>query len=497
MIRLKQHKHLTTALFFICCVFIFFSCTRKSDEITNKDETRAKATNVSALKSDFNESPQDLQDVDYKEFYDELSPHGKWVQVTGRDLGIDLKKQGTGAGNKPTGSLLYDLIGVNTAYATEDVDFGMFFVWQPSPDLYVGVAAGEPYVPYVDGRWIYSDYGWYYAAPTPVEEITHHYGRWAFTDGLGWVWLPGRVWAPAWVSWRDDDDFIAWSPLGPEACFVDYEFYDPVVTYIPERYVFVERSHFCDDEPYRWMHRDFDDPDHFRHLEKREGLVVVNNNIVNRGPDVRSIERVTGKHFEMAQVNRVNSINDITHSNSRINSFSPSFERSNTKGKMNREPVSSPKEFKQFSEVKSERQNSGASNDKNNGATRLNDNKSGNRNSQSNNINKKQTYRQRNKDGNQYSGVQKNHKNNTNSRNNYGNSKSYRGQDKQKQNKQYNGEQNRHGRDNNSGYTGPKNRQNDGQQKRGNDRGSRQNGNGNDRNRGNDNGSENKQHGRK
>ncbi len=31
----------------------------------------------------------------------------------------------------------------------------------------------------------------------------------------GWVWVPGNVWAPAWVSWRTANSYVGWAPLPP------------------------------------------------------------------------------------------------------------------------------------------------------------------------------------------------------------------------------------------------------------------------------------------
>src|SRR5262249_23599259 len=42
-----------------------------------------------------------------------------------------------------------------------------------------------------------------------------HYGRWIFDASHGWVWVPGKEWAPAWVSWRDGSGYIGWAPLPP------------------------------------------------------------------------------------------------------------------------------------------------------------------------------------------------------------------------------------------------------------------------------------------
>ena len=37
---------------------------------------------------DFSESDEDLSTVDYKEFYDQLSPHGEWMQVRSGEIGL-------------------------------------------------------------------------------------------------------------------------------------------------------------------------------------------------------------------------------------------------------------------------------------------------------------------------------------------------------------------------------------------------------------------------
>ena len=145
-----------------------------------------------------NESDQDLFNVNYKEIYSDLSQHGKWIEVNGKDYGINPKEiSSIEIDNKD--EFLSNVFGIKNAYADADVDVGMFFVWQPDPDLTVAVAAGdvdEPpaYVPYSDGQWAYSDdNGWYFQGATPYEDVTFHYGRWVYNPYSGWVWVPGRV----------------------------------------------------------------------------------------------------------------------------------------------------------------------------------------------------------------------------------------------------------------------------------------------------------------
>ena len=71
--------------------------------------------------------------------------------------------------------------------------------------------------PYADGHWVHSDYGWTWESNEEFGWATYHYGRWARLAGIGWVWVPGREWAPAWVSWRRGVDYCGWAPLPPES----------------------------------------------------------------------------------------------------------------------------------------------------------------------------------------------------------------------------------------------------------------------------------------
>ncbi len=103
-------------------------------------------------------------------FYDALDPHGDWVEL--------------------------DRYG---------------YCWQPT-------AARDPgWRPYLDGHWVYTNYGWTWTTQEPFGWATYHYGRWTRVRSLGWVWVPGSEWAPAWVSWRSSDRYVGWAPLPPEA----------------------------------------------------------------------------------------------------------------------------------------------------------------------------------------------------------------------------------------------------------------------------------------
>ena len=91
----------------------------------------------------------------------------------------------------------------------ETTDYG--YVWQPEQ-----AQRSRDWRPYTDGRWAYTDAGWTWVSDEPFGWATYHYGRWTRLRGVGWVWVPGDEWAPAWVSWRKSDRHLGWAPLPPE-----------------------------------------------------------------------------------------------------------------------------------------------------------------------------------------------------------------------------------------------------------------------------------------
>ncbi len=108
--------------------------------------------------------PQNVSNVSV--FYNTLSPYGQWV-------------------SHPT--------------------YGQVFL--PS-----GVAAG--WQPYTNGQWAYTNFGWTWRSRSNFGWATSHYGRWGHSASLGWYWVPGTTWGPAWVSWRTGT-YMGWAPLGP------------------------------------------------------------------------------------------------------------------------------------------------------------------------------------------------------------------------------------------------------------------------------------------
>jgi hypothetical protein len=202
--------------------------------------------------------PQPTTEVSYSYFYSSLSPYGSWVDVPG---------------------------------------YGS--CWRPTCATW-----NSSWRPYADnGRWLWSDSGWYWYSDYSWGWAPFHYGRWCQPAGLGWVWRPDTVWGPSWVSWRYSPNYCGWAPLPPAATYVSglgfyynsgsvgigFEFGLSAADYC-----YVPSSRFCDRRPY----------DHFvpRHQHQNiykdttiiNNYVVGNNNtIVNNGPGLDRVAKVT------------------------------------------------------------------------------------------------------------------------------------------------------------------------------------------------------------
>jgi hypothetical protein len=111
---------------------------------------------------------QDDSNVSFQTFYDQLGDQGTWIQTD---------------------------------------NYG--YVFQPQE-------SDPNWQPYSNGHWVYTDQGWTWVSDDSWGWATDHYGRWVNLDGIGWCWVPGYIWAPAWVSWRYGGGYCGWAPLPPD-----------------------------------------------------------------------------------------------------------------------------------------------------------------------------------------------------------------------------------------------------------------------------------------
>ncbi|HLF15493.1 MAG TPA: DUF6600 domain-containing protein [Bacteroidota bacterium] len=119
---------------------------------------------------------------------------------------------GASEAHKPRGDRKFAMFYGSLAGQGEWIEMSIGTAWRPHN-------TGHQWRPYMRGRWIWTDYGWYWNSYEPFGWATYHYGRWIYDDYYGWIWVPDDVWGPAWVEWRYDDDYVGWAPLPPHARF--------------------------------------------------------------------------------------------------------------------------------------------------------------------------------------------------------------------------------------------------------------------------------------
>jgi len=84
-------------------------------------------------------------------------------------------------------------------------EFG--WVWQPR-------GVGEDWRPYYRGRWAPYSGGMTWISDEPWAYVVYHHGRWHWGAGVGWFWIPGVNYSPAWVAWNHTPGYYGWAPLG-------------------------------------------------------------------------------------------------------------------------------------------------------------------------------------------------------------------------------------------------------------------------------------------
>jgi hypothetical protein len=210
--------------------------------------------------------------VTMQTFYDQLAPYGNWV-------------------NSP-------------AYG---------YVWVPD--------VGADFVPYgTAGHWAFTDYGWTWVSDFPWGWATFHYGSWYYDYSMGYVWIPATQWGPAWVSWRSNEGYYGWAPMGPSG-----------YAYPQDRWVFVNAGYISNERVYE-------------HYEPRQNVTVIYNNTtvvqnsyVERngvryvaGPDRAEVERVTHTTIIPAKIVSNNQPGQAMQYKGLINMYHPAVQAENT-----------------------------------------------------------------------------------------------------------------------------------------------------------------------
>jgi len=152
-------------------------------------------------------------------------------------------------------------------------------VWYPS-------SVGVGWQPYSRGHWVWTAQGWMWISSEPWGWATYHYGRWVYAEDYGWVWVPGAVWAPAWVSWYVGPSYVGWAPLPP----VGYGY----VAFRPSYCVFVPTHFFLSVNLWNHYAAPSLSVSIFGGARAWGNVSVVGNAVYNRGPGVGLVQHWTG-----------------------------------------------------------------------------------------------------------------------------------------------------------------------------------------------------------
>jgi hypothetical protein len=187
----------------------------------------------------------------------------------------------------------------------ETSDYG--YVWQPRQ------AQSRTWRPYTDGHWVYTDVGWTWVSEEPFGWATYHYGRWTRLRNIGWVWVPGDEWAPAWVSWRKSNDYVGWAPLPPEARFDRgtgiHNWSDSYYDVGPDQYCFVETKQFGAPRLENAVIPSERNVTIVNQTTNVTNITYNNTTIVNQGPSYDEIRTQTQQPIERLRLEREVNIN--------------------------------------------------------------------------------------------------------------------------------------------------------------------------------------------
>ena len=199
-------------------------------------------------------------------FYTSLAPYGNWVEVP---------------------------------------EYGL--CWQPT----VAVASSY-WRPYADnGRWYWTDCGWYWHSYYSWGWAPFHYGRWHCPPGLGWVWTPDTYWGPAWVTWRYTPYYCGWAPLPPGCHYVNGFglYYGNSSVGIGfgfgfgyDSYTWIHTSYFCDPYPHHYFVASGHARTCYNQSTPINNYAFSNGRIINHGMGVDRIARVSRSEIRKVAV---------------------------------------------------------------------------------------------------------------------------------------------------------------------------------------------------
>jgi hypothetical protein len=192
------------------------------------------------------------------------------------------------------------------------------WVWTPR-------SVSSSWQPYSDGHWVWTDQGWTWVTDEPYGWATYHYGRWYDDPEIGWSWVPGEEWSPAWVSWQEGGDYIGWAPLPPS---VTVSFGGALaVSLAPQAYLFVSESNFLAPRLNSYFVPRERVVNIYRETRNVTVYRQVNNRVYNAGVGVDTIQRRIGRPVPRYQLSDATSARGTRVQGNQVSIFRPRVQK--------------------------------------------------------------------------------------------------------------------------------------------------------------------------
>ena len=241
-------KKVSILSFILLCMLSVIACSNRRT-ISDSQRQLSPAADDVYNQTTVYEQPAPVPDpASYEVFYDDLSPYGSWIDYP---------------------------------------EYGYVWIPRVSADFH-------PYA--TEGHWVMTDYGWTWVSDYRWGWAAFHYGRWAYEPRYGWLWVPGRVWGPAWVAWRESDEYFGWAPMGP------YANISINVACPYDHYRFVPRRYFTHRNVYNYYADRHNNVTIINHTTYINETHMVNKNKYYYGPRRDFVEKATGQKVHSAKV---------------------------------------------------------------------------------------------------------------------------------------------------------------------------------------------------
>lgn len=336
--KLKQyaapHMRGLTVLSILFILAIVRSVNGQDLPVNGQDSNLLKQIeNIEVDLTSLDESTEEnlyMSDASFTTFYDALSPIGEWIQLTKEEIDEELKD------------------GEGQSFASLSNDDEFVFVWRPS-------LTDASWKPYANGKWIYTDRGWLWASNDSHGFITHHYGRWFNSPKRGWIWMPGRVWSPAWVKWKLCENYVGWVPVNPNAKWRENNGVELMTDNYKHKetdWSFVGKENLVDENVNTKVVPQNMNKELLGSSGEVSGIRKVTDGVMNDGPDAKDISKRSGKEIMKMRIKNIREKkkHDLTANDVVV--FREKFKKADVDVSTGKLKIDKPKKFKKSKRVK-------------------------------------------------------------------------------------------------------------------------------------------------